>query len=274
MPSPAQDPRKSTDISEQSTTDLPEVHEPQPTAAHTPTLPIRFDARRASDRIRARIYHDGRLAPPEMVVALVIAEHASGTTHAAALKQSTIARWAHMSIRAVRDNLHRLRHAGVLLIHRGRTYQRYVFTFDWLAQWTPLPSRGRQLRSAGSADHDRQDLPITGEPVQENLITTTTAREGEPSPEQLQLADELTAEGIPIVIDGMTCREAGRAIEMGIAAKRERTAEQRRPKPTRSAVEQRRIEQARRYDNRPARCPNCNHAICSGDCAQCKACVS
>ena len=43
------------------------------------------------------------------------------------------------------------------------------------------------------------------------------------------------------------------------------------PRP--GSVEDRRIREARRNDNRPARCPDCSHAICPGDCDDCQGCT-
>ena len=54
---------------------LPATDSRQPDAERQPRLPIPLDAKRSSDKIRARIYHDGRIRNSAGMVAMVLADH-------------------------------------------------------------------------------------------------------------------------------------------------------------------------------------------------------
>ena len=90
------------------------------------------------------MYHDGRIRPGALVVALVVAEHvrAESDAHRARLRQATIARWSHMSVRRVRDALGFLAALGVLEVDPAGPHKGCVFLLDWIAQWTPEVQRG------------------------------------------------------------------------------------------------------------------------------------
>ena len=122
-----------------------------PKLAHVteqPGLPIKFDSKRGSDRIRARIYHDIRLCGAAFQVAMVLSEFVNLATFSAHPKQNLIARCAHVSRDGVIQALKVLVALGVLEIDRHRTFCRYVFLASWRGQFVALPggSRCRETR--------------------------------------------------------------------------------------------------------------------------------
>ena len=54
---------------------LPATASRQPEPERQPLLPLKLDAKRPSDRIRARIYHDGRITGTAFAVLMVLSEH-------------------------------------------------------------------------------------------------------------------------------------------------------------------------------------------------------
>ena len=151
-----------------------------------PALPLRLDAKRASDRVLARIMHDGRIPAADAFVATVIATHVGGALRAR-LKRATIARWSHLSRRRVNDAVHRLEAQGVLVVTRGRTCCTYLFPPDWIARWTPEAARGREPKpeSAPKFRWDTSSLqdgtlrPITVEPCR-GTGSGSVSRDSEP----------------------------------------------------------------------------------------------
>lgn len=122
-------------------------------------LPLQFDAPRAADCLRARIYHDPRLSGLTMVVAIVVAEFAHRGSYACHLKAATVCYWSHASERRVRGALVQLEELGVLSRERQRTYQRFVFETDWLERFGPL------ARPDNASGQDRTIRPVSGEPI-------------------------------------------------------------------------------------------------------------
>ena len=142
-------------------------------------LPIRPDAKRGSERIRARAYRDPRLTGNVMLLVLAISEFVTGGGQPVAkLKIATICKWTHGKDWATRGAVRAAVELGVLAVDRKRTYQRYVFLDSWLDWFGAMPeplaetaardSRSVDstgLRSVESTTHDRWIPPITGEPV-------------------------------------------------------------------------------------------------------------
>ena len=113
------------------------------------SLPVKMDAKRPSDRIRARIYFDGRLESDSFVLAMVLAEHVAygDLSYSCELTQATLARWSHMSVRSVQRHLKTLLGLGVIEISRSKSLSRYVFLGAWVAQWQPSEQRGRPVQA-------------------------------------------------------------------------------------------------------------------------------
>ena len=149
-----------------STTTRPS-DKPQAFPPRTPQLPITFNAIVPSDRIRARIWADGRLLERVKLVCLLVAEHVryDNLAHTASLKVKTICLWTSLSDRTVRRAVQAATGLGVWYVDRRRTHQDFVFRLDWIARWMPARQRGRRnSRSVNLADQDRSTWPITGEP--------------------------------------------------------------------------------------------------------------
>ena len=135
-------------------------------------IPIKPDAKRGSDRIRARLYRDPRLDAYHLVVAFVISEHASGAALAANLKIKTINRFAHMSDRQCRRVISSLVDLGVIAVERRRTYRRFVFLDRWLRWFAGAPQPDQQTDHTGPACRSQPDQradhrgTVRTEPVQ------------------------------------------------------------------------------------------------------------
>lgn len=138
---------------------LPATESRQPEPDRQPRLPIKLDAKRSSDRIRARIYHDGRIRNSAGMVAMVLSEHIryDDDTYSCVVTYATIARWTHCSIRAVKVAVRELRDLGVIDFGAVHHAVRYVFTLDWVARWTVEESRGRLPESSAESALDRRE---------------------------------------------------------------------------------------------------------------------
>jgi hypothetical protein len=136
------------------------------TLAHVnpqPWLPIRFDSKRGSDSIRARVYADPRLSALEWRVAMALSEFVNTSTWCAHPKQSRIAVMVNATRPKVSGALHSLESKGVINIDRCRTFARYVFTETWRSAFRP---------ASRCSPTEHLDVPlrnITGEPENRNL---------------------------------------------------------------------------------------------------------
>ena len=133
-----------------------------------PELPTRVDAKRPTDRIRARILCDRRITGNLFAIAIAISEHVTGPTYAAKLKRETVMRWSHVGdVTRVSNGTRALEALGVLFADRKRTFMRYVFASEWIAQWEPFAVRGKtapgKLRSAENALHEVRKTHFTGD---------------------------------------------------------------------------------------------------------------
>ena len=110
-----------------------------------PKLPIRFDANRGCDQIRARLYHDARIKGGVFQVLMVLSEFVNTKAYAAHPKQATIARFAHVHKTHVSRITREAAELKIIEIDRKRTYCRYVFRQEWLGRFRdvslPEPSR-------------------------------------------------------------------------------------------------------------------------------------
>ena len=136
-------------------------------------LPVKPDAKRGCDRIRARAFRDSRLRGLALNVVLAVSEFVRSDHPIARLKLATIAKWAHADRKHCGLALHRVEAAGVWEIDRKSHHQRIVFLDSWLrwfgGEW------GRQRRDETSdhpvercdetSHHDVTKGHITGEPV-------------------------------------------------------------------------------------------------------------
>jgi hypothetical protein len=72
----------------------PKLDPPGPRLAfihEQPGLPIRFDAKRGCDQVRARVYHDRRMDGPEQLLAIALSEFVNVHTFTAHPKQDRLA---------------------------------------------------------------------------------------------------------------------------------------------------------------------------------------
>ena len=118
---------------------LPATESRQPDAERHPRLPIPLDAKRSSDKSRARIYHDGRIRNSAGMVAMVLADHIryDDDTYSCVVTYATIARWSHCSIRAAKVAVRELRDLGVIDFGSVCHAVRYVFPLAWVARVCP-----------------------------------------------------------------------------------------------------------------------------------------
>ena len=194
---------------------IPATEARQPEPERQPLLPIKLDAKRPSDRIRARVLHDGRIVGSSFAVAIALAEHVAysdGTHSVRCIRQSTIKRWSHCGITAVKAAISDLVALEVLTVDRKRYGMRFVFRIDWLARWQPESERGlgenpdsripaiSESQIAGSRPSDSRNPAISNETLCEPR-STHSAREGSsragPSPAQLDLAEAVGVQPEP-----------------------------------------------------------------------------
>ncbi len=128
-----------------------------------PWLPLKLDAKRGSDRIRARIYCDSRIPSGlPFAVAIALSEFVSGPKNMAHPKQEKLAGMVHASRARVSNALGLLVRLHVLTTERKRTFKEYVFLESWVS--APV----LESRCAETAHQDVPKQHITGEPVQGN----------------------------------------------------------------------------------------------------------
>ena len=142
------------------------------TLAHVteqPGLPIKFDSKRGSDQIRARLYHDPRLVGLELTVALALSEFVRLPACVAYPKQKLLVRMVHATRARVSNALQRLETKGVLTIDRGRSHCRYVFLGTWRGRFQTVP------RCAGKAHLDVPEKHIPVEPYVQEPVRSTKA---------------------------------------------------------------------------------------------------
>ena len=186
--------------------------------ARQPALPIKLDSIRPSDRIRARLYRDTRIPPGALLTLIVIADHVrlDDQANAARLKLTTIGKWTHQCDRTVREAIGWAKGNGVLAIDRRRTWCRYVFLTEWIARWEPEAStadKAESVRSrvADSADHDRQNLPITGEPYVQNQLHVPDGGIATAGPAEVP-REVVPVEGRPVEVDRRIITSVDRAV--------------------------------------------------------------
>lgn len=153
----------------------PRDEPPAPTLAHIneqPGLPIKFDAKRGSDQLRARIYHDPRLTGLKLSVALALSEFVNPSTYTAHPKQARLAGMVHASRPRVSEALRGLATDGVIEIDRRRTYCRYIFRGEWRGRFKVVARPAApESRCYEKEHHDVTKRNITGEPYVLNRRT-------------------------------------------------------------------------------------------------------
>lgn len=196
-----------------------------PTAS--PALPTSLTAKRASDRIRVRLFSDSRIPPHDLATGIVVSEHVNGS-YAAHMKRCTIMRWSHHAqLQRVSESLHRLEALGVLAIQRMRTHLRIVFSAEWIALWEPDEARGKLTPGKPCQPPQDERLPF----IKMNACRSSQVnRIEEPSgPEPAAAADPPRVR-VPADDDQQQQQKALHRIEAGIlpglGAESRRTGEQ------------------------------------------------
>ena len=161
-----------------------------------PGLPIKFDSKRGSDQVRARLYHDPRLSGLELAVALALSEFVRLPSYVAYPKQALLARMVHATRPKVSGALARLESKEVLVIDRRPRHCRYVFLDAWrgLFQVVRRPA-DTESRCSQKEHHDVPERNIASEPVQENQVqaAAVSAVLPLPPPDQQQRIEGMLA---------------------------------------------------------------------------------
>ena len=130
-------------------------------------LPIKFEAARASDRVRSRVYSDARLSTAETAVLLSLSEFVDPVTYRCFPKQRLVAAMSKMTRTACNRAVKRLVQKGVIELDRSRAYCVYVFRSAWIDWFQNQP--GADSRCAHRAHLDVRIEHISSiEPVQGN----------------------------------------------------------------------------------------------------------
>ena len=164
---------------------LPATASRQPEPERQPLLPLKLDAKRPSDRIRARIYHDGRITGTAFAVLMVLSEHVreDDQTYSCYPSRASLMRWVHCGDTALSSALRLSQAWGVLRVqHRRRETSRYIFVLEWIAKWEPESQRGKALGSLDAGMRHPRGEPTKIEDRSSSITGTgPTAGNGRPA---------------------------------------------------------------------------------------------
>ena len=183
-----------------------------------PGLPIRFESKRGCDQIRARVYQDPRLTPPERLIAISLSEYVNTTTYTAHPKQAKLAELNGTNRSQISRLLRRIAEKGVIEIDRCRTYCRYIFLAEWRGAFVALPG-GRDVREthtppdappgprcASRAHLDVRETHITGEPYVRNRRSKQQQQQQAPDLQTAAAADPDAPPELPPPVRLHACR--------------------------------------------------------------------